>query len=75
MALPPILSDKTRELVEKAKVFVVGAGGIGCEVLKNLALSGFTDIEIVSVTFKYDYERRGVNLCFILDRFRHNRCQ
>lgn len=46
--VPQILSDKTRELVTKAKIFVVGAGGIGCEILKNLALSGFTDIEIVS---------------------------
>ena len=33
---------------EAAKVLVVGAGGIGCELLKNLVLSGFKDIEIVS---------------------------
>lgn len=30
--------------VESAKILVVGAGGIGCEVLKNLVLSGFLRI-------------------------------
>ena len=30
---------------------MVGAGGIGCELLKTLALSGFEDIHIMSVPF------------------------
>lgn len=38
------LSDK----VKSSKILVVGAGGIGCELLKNLVMSGFSDIEIVS---------------------------
>lgn len=29
------------------KLLMVGAGGIGCELLKNLVLTGFTDIEVV----------------------------
>lgn len=38
-----------KEAVATSKVLVVGSGGIGCEVLKNLALSGFKDIEIIDL--------------------------
>ena len=33
--------------VAEAKLLVVGAGGIGCELLKNLVLTGFKDITVV----------------------------
>lgn len=38
------------EYFEKAKVLMVGAGGIGCELLKNLVLTGFGEVHLVSIT-------------------------
>ncbi|KAH7442389.1 hypothetical protein KP509_03G086200 [Ceratopteris richardii] len=36
-------------LSQKAKVLMVGAGGIGCELLKTLALTGFKDIHLIDL--------------------------
>ena len=47
--LDGVFSPDLQEKIKASKVLVVGAGGIGCEVLKNLVLSGFSDIEIVSL--------------------------
>ena len=35
--------------VRKAKLLLVGAGGIGCEVIKTLLLTGFTDVHLVDL--------------------------
>ncbi|KAI1496173.1 SUMO-activating enzyme subunit uba-2 [Biscogniauxia marginata] len=35
--------------VKKARVLMVGAGGIGCELLKNLVLTGFGEVHIVDL--------------------------
>lgn len=48
-AVHTILGKERYERVRTAKLLVVGAGGIGCELLKNLVLTGFEEIEIVDL--------------------------
>ncbi|XP_063881561.1 SUMO-activating enzyme subunit 2-like isoform X4 [Scylla paramamosain] len=36
-------------LLASCRILVVGAGGIGCELLKNLVLTGFEDIEVIDL--------------------------
>lgn len=37
------------EALDSAKILMIGAGGLGCEMLKNLALTGFKSIDIIDM--------------------------
>lgn len=44
-----VVGESLHEKIRAAKVLMVGAGGIGCELVKNLVLTGFTDITMIDL--------------------------
>ena len=67
-----IFGSEIQEKLEKLNIFLIGAGAIGCEVLKNLAMMGVSskkEIEkekyIVSVTDNDNIETSNLNRQFL----------
>lgn len=47
--LKKVLGEERFQHIRTSKVLMVGAGGIGCELIKNLMLTGFGEIHIVDL--------------------------
>jgi ubiquitin-like 1-activating enzyme E1 B len=47
-----IYGKQVAETILSSNVLVVGAGGIGCELMKTLSVTGFPKVSIVIQKFK-----------------------
>ena len=65
-----VLGEEAFATVQGAKVFMCGAGGIGCELLKCLVLSGFRHVDVIDMD---TVDSSNLNRQFLF-RERHVNC-
>ena len=46
---PSEFAEAKKEMMNDIKVLVVGTGGLGCEIVKNLAMMGFVNIHVIDM--------------------------
>ncbi len=47
---PEVFDFQVKDFLRnQSKILVIGAGGLGCEILANLALTGFKDIHVIDM--------------------------
>lgn len=65
-----IFGNKFQEIISKTNIFLIGAGAIGCEYLKNLAMMGFsTSINSkITVTDNDNIEISNLNRQFLFKK-------
>lgn len=44
-----VFESSLQKSISDSKILVVGAGGIGCELIKNIVLTGFRNIEVIDL--------------------------
>ena len=65
-----IFGNKIQEIIAKSNIFVIGAGALGCEYLKNLVMMGFStlDNKKITVTDNDNIEISNLNRQFLFNK-------